>query len=94
MATDKEKMLAAKAYIKQRDYDAARRLLKQVDHPTAHKWLERLPPPKGARRKQVIRSVLVFLIVIALIGFVVVLIQTQYSVDIANQAARDFFDNR
>lgn len=45
MATDKEKYIAAKAYIKHGDIEAARRLLKQIDHPSAKALLEKPPNP-------------------------------------------------
>ncbi len=37
-------MLAARALIKERDFEGARHLLMTVDHPKAREWLAKLPP--------------------------------------------------
>lgn len=50
MPTMKEQVESAKAYIKAKQYDDARRILKQVDHPIAKKWLakiDELSPPEN-----------------------------------------------
>lgn len=49
MATMQEQMQSAKAYIKAKQWDDARRVLKKIDHPTAKEWLKKvneLSPPK------------------------------------------------
>lgn len=42
MATQKELMESAKAYIQRKQYDDARRILLKIDHPTAKDWLLKL----------------------------------------------------
>lgn len=46
MTDDKAKMLAARALIKEHDFEGARHLLMTVDHPKAREWLAKLPPAK------------------------------------------------
>lgn len=49
MPTMKEQIQSARAYIKAKQYDDARRILKKIDHPTAKEWLRKIdeidPPP-------------------------------------------------
>lgn len=66
MATDREKMESARAYIKVKDYDSARRLLKQVDHPKAREWESKLPAAPKPKRNY-LRIVLVLVIVAGLV---------------------------
>lgn len=63
MATDKERFTAAKAYLKDGDVEAARRLLKQIDHPAAQKLLETLPPEK----RNYLRLILIALVILGII---------------------------
>lgn len=53
MASIKEQMASAKAYIQAKDYANARRILKQIDHPQAQKILRQLndkSPPTFAEQ--------------------------------------------
>ena len=70
MATDKERFISAKAYLKQGDTESARRLLKQIDHPAAKKLLSTLPPEKFDYAKWLI----IGMAIIGIIGFMVMAI--------------------
>lgn len=66
MATDKEKYAAAKAYIREKKYDNARRLLKQIDHPAAKALLEKIPASKRflSRRNLLIAAGVVVIVLL------------------------------
>jgi cobalamin biosynthesis protein CobD/CbiB len=73
----KEQMAIAKAYIKDKQYDKARKILKGIQHPTAEKWLNQLNkkyPQKVSKYKKttrimgaiIVSIVIVFVVLIAL----------------------------
>lgn len=66
-----DQMQSAKAYIKAKDYDSARRILKKIDHPTANAWLAKidtLSPPKPPFYKTPLFRGVTLLVVVALAG--------------------------
>jgi hypothetical protein len=64
----KQAMQRAKHYIKNKQYDKARRILAKVDHPTARKWESKLD--EVAPRRGWVQSVL-NVVVWGIVGFVV-----------------------
>jgi len=75
MATIKEQMASAKAYIQNEQYDDARRILRTIDHPTAQQWLAKLNdkhPPQRQRHKLVL-----FLLMCVVVGVSILVVGSQ-----------------
>jgi hypothetical protein len=71
MATQKEMMQSAKAYIKSGQYNKARSILIKIDHPTADKWLAQLNKkhPKPKQRGLIALSIVTFTLLILIVVF-------------------------
>lgn len=83
MASDRQKIEKARAYIVAKEYQKARAVLVGVDHPTAHKWIAKIdgldprptPPPAPRRIWPVMRLIILAVLVVVLVVMVVQLNQ-------------------